>query len=484
MWKNKLALFAILFLITSLITVPFSANAQNTYYVYVDDVPSWADNAGNAAFTATEFWMDSNDWLNFYKASSPTTADIHIKWVKEFGTETVGQAVDRWFVEVGLGDSVCYKNWQPFSTNYVNYITTHEIGHVLGLQHTDDPDSIMYPIANNLEYGVVEQEYTLTENYGQFIGFCTVKDVTSLNYWVSADDPTYGFDVYVVPSVDSFYDWSDGKAFKYYSNEGCFEKNFISFGGTCARVSQGSGLLVIMNSELTNPLTKLTVKMQELATTGSFSQPKITTEKPSIPKVVTEEPPIPKLSDILNLDTDNDGINDYLDSCKFVAETYNGYLDTDGCPDTKPIVIPEHETKSAYKDKASFSQSTYKTKIDKLKSGIETAENSLSGLIYQSPDAQKKIEQAWKIRWSALEKLDQANEKWKIGVSEIDKQNFRTAISNFKRIDADSESIGIHLKWISSAIENAEKIESEFQSQKKSISPPKEDKFCFLWWCW
>jgi len=337
--KKWYVLPALFLIVTSFAFSPFAFAGKDTYYVYVDDLPSWADNAGNAAFTATEFWMDNNDWLNFYKASSPATADIHIQWVKEFGTETVGHVIDKWFVEVGLGDSVCYEHWQPFSANYVNYITTHEIGHVLGLQHTDDPDSIMYPIANNLEYGVVEQEFTLTDNYAQFVGLCTIKDVTTLNYWVSSDDPTYGFDVYVVPSIDSLDDWGDGKSFKYYSNEGCFEKNFISFGGTCTGVSQGSGLLIIMNSELTNPLTKLTVEMQEL-TTSSLSKASVTLEQPSFE--VEEQPSFeveerPTFLDIFDSqDTDSDGIIDSIDKCRLSPETFNGYLDTDGCPDSIP----------------------------------------------------------------------------------------------------------------------------------------------------
>jgi len=268
--------------VSILLLIPFSADAKDTYYVYVDELPSWADYAGNVIYDSTKYWEEPNPELKFYVVDDPIDADFRVQWVKEFGVEHVGYAYGKQFLEVGLGDSNCYGKWQPYSANYVNQIMTHEIGHILGLDHSNDVNSIMYPIANNLEYGVVEQEFTLTENYGQFIGLCTVKDVTTLNYWVSTDDPTYGFDVYVVPSVDSFYDWSDGKAFKYYSNEGCFEKNFISFGGTCARVSQGSGLLVIMNSELTNPLTKLTVKMQELAITGSSPQPKVALEEPSI----------------------------------------------------------------------------------------------------------------------------------------------------------------------------------------------------------
>lgn len=48
------------------------------------------------------------------------------------------------------------------------------------------------------------------------------------------------------------------------------------------------------------------------------------------PKVETElrGPPI--------VDSDGDGISDRFDTCKFDKETYNGYLDLDGCPDKVP----------------------------------------------------------------------------------------------------------------------------------------------------
>ncbi|MSV33708.1 MAG: hypothetical protein EXS76_03185 [Nitrosarchaeum sp.] len=36
------------------------------------------------------------------------------------------------------------------------------------------------------------------------------------------------------------------------------------------------------------------------------------------------------------IDTDKDKIPDIRDKCKTKPETYNGYNDTDGCPDTKP----------------------------------------------------------------------------------------------------------------------------------------------------
>ncbi len=457
MLRVELSLATILLIPIIVTFLPSVSGAKDTYYVYVDELPSWSDNAGNAAFKATEFWMDNNDWLNFYKASSPATADIHIQWVKEFGTETVGHAVDKWFVEVGLGDSVCYEHWQPFSANYVNYITTHEIGHVLGVPHSDDPNSIMYPIAYNLEYGVVEQKFTLTENYAQYVGFCTIKDVTTLEYWVSVDDPTYGFDVYVVPSADSLNDWSDGKSFKVYTEEGCSSKNYRSVGGTCKGISKGSGLLIIMDSELTSPLTKINVIMQEVATPTNFAQPRIELEEPDLSDIL-EGSPVE--------DSDNDGIWDDIDNCRYEPESYNGFLDFDGCPDEKPVPTPEKPDESEYRDLAYTSMSIYKTRIDELKSGIKVAEDSLSGLEYTNPNAKGKIGQAWTQSYNAQQHLEEIERTWSAANYEISKKNYKSAFNFFKGIDSESEKIGNNLQWISSLIADAKQLENESQTLK------------------
>src|SRR5690606_9202356 len=39
-------------------------------------------------------------------------------------------------------------------------------------------------------------------------------------------------------------------------------------------------------------------------------------------------------------DSDNDGIDDLKDACPASPETINGYEDTDGCPDTAPVIVP------------------------------------------------------------------------------------------------------------------------------------------------
>ena len=284
--NNKIILFVI-FSLSAFIFYP--AYAQE-YTIYVEELPEWANYASNVMYVSTQAWKDANEGWEFYKSENPTDVDFRIQWVKDFGGERVGYAYGDEFIEVGLGDSKCNGQWNPYSEKHISHIMKHEMGHIFGFEHNDDPNSLMYPIALNKEYGIVEQEYRLSEGYGQFISFCTIKDLTSYYFSISTTDDTYGFDYYVVPSYDEFVKWSENKAFQHYSNDDCFGEGWLSAFGTCKGISKDAGIIVLMDNKLTTQLETITVKQVEKPYITNLKSPLDT--KLFISKIVNDEPVI------------------------------------------------------------------------------------------------------------------------------------------------------------------------------------------------
>jgi len=246
---------------------------KNTYYVYVENVPEYAKvHVANAVLDATEYWKSVFPKKNFYVADSKSNADILIQWVKDFtGMKHVGFQYVR-LIEIGLGDSKCLGQWNPYSSKHVTEITTHEIGHAIGLEHSDNPNSVMYPTASRTEYGNVSQQFNMGKNQGMFIPFCLSQEPSSIQYSVETSDSVSGFDVYVVPLKEDFDDLIQGELFVYYSDDDCFGEGYLEYFGKCKGVLYGSGLAIIHDQDLSSPTASITVNYFEIDYNG-YSSP-------------------------------------------------------------------------------------------------------------------------------------------------------------------------------------------------------------------
>jgi len=85
--------------------------------------------------------------VRFYVTDLRNEANVWVTWVvRDLGEGVLGHAnLGKGVVEVAIGSYGCDGSFQLFDVDTVEYIMTHELGHSLGLNHSTNPENILYP---------------------------------------------------------------------------------------------------------------------------------------------------------------------------------------------------------------------------------------------------------------------------------------------------------------------------------------------------
>ena len=133
------------------------------YKIYVNDQPAGlpldhVSTLGDSFKVWEEMEFSANDGkkvkIHFVTTKTRTDANLWVTWVvRDLGEGVLGHAnLGKGIVEVALGGYGCDGNFQLFHVDTVQYIMTHELGHGIGLRHSEDPNSIMFPSMKNTHY--------------------------------------------------------------------------------------------------------------------------------------------------------------------------------------------------------------------------------------------------------------------------------------------------------------------------------------------
>jgi hypothetical protein len=125
-------------------------------------ISGWQAGFENEVRIAFNTWAQVGIPVSFELAPDSAHADVHIRWIDRFDEPISGKTVwsrdDNWWIVDGdITIALHHRDGDPLDAPQVRAIALHEIGHLLGLDHTTDSSNIMAPRVRVRELSAADQ---------------------------------------------------------------------------------------------------------------------------------------------------------------------------------------------------------------------------------------------------------------------------------------------------------------------------------------